>query len=683
MATESHQHEACYIFSPESGRPAKRRRTSKPAAVPTASDAPLFIKLLDGTESTASVKRRYDTFKKLWGEQESGINDILHRVNAHTLDWVISFVQRTHISLQDGKIPTGLVVTGPNIASHRLLFSQIATRVQSDPEGIFVQLTSAENVNLKASLKAVIKKAVNQVGDRDQEDEDQNPQKRKLLDYDLRILHDHVEKHHIRRVVVAFQDSEAIDGGLLTEFICLLSSWLDRIPFVLLFGIATSVDIFQERLSHSAIRYIEGQKFDVEQGDRTLETLFNHACGSGSRLRPGPVLRTMLWDRNEVHSQSVQTFVSKLKYLYMSHFYANPLSVLLADISPDESLEPRHYEAIRHLPSFRRLVERSLDDGDTQTARVLLDDDDFLHTKILEHTSHCQESAIHMLHAIFVLHSIASVSSDVFLSDLYIKAVSGTLLDSPVLRNALLAVKKMHSGSLTTLLDQVSSKLLDNSTFQTELAAIQGELVSLVRSDNNAVIRSGHDTQKQTLRTTVIAQKVALSKRQAELSESETSYTKLVDQAYDLLKSYFEATIIFPQELFLHEVFYYDLRSPHREVFSPRPRFAIERALSAPHDYLGCSCCGGTSAEGGLSSTQPPTAILYQLYLESGALINVFDLWSAFYAIVGGGEDGQGCDERHALALFYRALADLKFLGMVRHSRKRPDHIAKLAWKGL
>ena len=39
-----------------------------------------------------------------------------------------------------------------------------------------------------------------------------------------------------------------------------------------------------------------------------------------------------------------------------------------------------------------------------------------------------------------------------------------------------------------------------------------------------------------------------------------------------------------------------------------------------------------------LSGTQPATAILYQLYLESGALINVSDLWSAFFAIVG--EDG-------------------------------------------
>lgn len=36
-----------------------------------------------------------------------------------------------------------------------------------------------------------------------------------------------------------------------------------------------------------------------------------------------------------------------------------------------------------------------------------------------------------------------------------------------------------------------------------------------------------------------------------------------------------------------------------------------------------------------MSATQPATAVLYQLYLESGALVNVADLWAAFFAILG------------------------------------------------
>ena len=76
------------------------------------------------------------------------------------------------------------------------------------------------------------------------------------------------------------------------------------------------------------------------------------------------------------------------------------------------------------------------------------------------------------------------------------------------------------------------------------------------------------------------------------------------------------------------------------------------------------------------------TAILYHLYLETGSLINVADLWSALYAIVGE-EKEDGLDERSALVLFYRALSELRIMGFVKQSRKKADHIAKLAWQGL
>ena len=88
----------------------------------------------------------------------------------------------------------------------------------------------------------------------------------------------------------------------------------------------------------------------------------------------------------------------------------------------------------------------------------------------------------------------------------------------------------------------------------------------------------------------------------------------------------------------------------------------------------------------------PVTSILYKLYLESGPLINTFDLWNAFYSIIGheGGEvegggagNGTGIGKNKAQALFYRGLTELKTLGFIRSSKKKTDHLAKLAWKGL
>ncbi|KAI7647877.1 hypothetical protein KC318_g18310, partial [Hortaea werneckii] len=85
---------------------------------------------------------------------------------------------------------------------------------------------------------------------------------------------------------------------------------------------------------------------------------------------------------------------------------------------------------------------------------------------------------------------------------------------------------------------------------------------------------------------------------------------------------------------------------------------------------------GGEEAT--LAATQPATAVLYQLYLESGNLINASDLWQAFQAVM-----GDDADEQQSMALFQRALAELRALGMVKSTRKRVDHIAKVAWRGL
>lgn len=68
------------------------------------------------------------------------------------------------------------------------------------------------------------------------------------------------------------------------------------------------------------------------------------------------------------------------------------------------------------------------------------------------------------------------------------------------------------------------------------------------------------------------------------------------------------------------------------------------------------------------------------MYLESGNLINVHDLWLAFNAIIGQESDD---DAETIMALFQRSLAELRYLGLIKASRKKTDHVAKLAWKGL
>ena len=252
-------------------------------------------------------------------------------------------------------------------------------------------------------------------------------------------------------------------------------------------------------------------------------------------------------------------------------------------------------------------------------------------------------------------------------SDLYIQAMSGQLLDTPLIEDTLLSIKRYHSGRMLATLMKLISELKgshmdgaypriegldeDFGCNMDELEGLKTELQDLLESlddddDDDNYLRSGYDLQHSTVRTTVVAQKVGLSNEKVTLSKEEEAYTKIVDEINIFLKEYFQDCLINPKDLIFHEIFIYDFQSPHREVFNPKPRSAIERALSKPHDYLNCECC--LAEDNALSASQPATALVYQLYLESGSLINIADLWAAFRAIVSTGrsDDMEEDDEQ-------------------------------------
>lgn len=441
---------------------------------------------------------------------------------------------------------------------------------------------------------------------------------------------------------------------LLTSFskpykaVCLCSansysSWLDRLPFVLLFGIATSAESFEDRLSGKSLRYLEGEKFDVTQSDDIIEKLFSATvANTASGLHIGPNLCRRMLDRQKDHVQNVQDFCDGLKYAYMSHFYASYPSILLKDGLVFEGLSVEAFEAMRNLPSFRRLAEDKLESGHVSDVRELLEFDQHLFQQLVKSKETGQHALSTLSHAAQVLFSIRTslqMSPTVRLSSIWARAAAGDMTGSPLLRETLLSVKKISSDKFVELL--AASTALQGAFFDIKLGTFEQELNNLIeKKDTSAPLRTQHDVRNDSLRTTVVAQKVLLSKHKAALSEQDKAYSDLVGRFHDALEMYFQSAFIDPQTLFLSEVLIYDLKSPHTEVFQPKPRFAIERALATPHDYLGCDCCSGVDGnEAALASTQPATAIVYQMYVESGALINVTDLWSAFNAIAGDGEE--------------------------------------------
>lgn len=272
-----------------------------------------------------------------------------------------------------------------------------------------------------------------------------------------------------------------------------------------------------------------------------------------------------------------------------------------------------------------------MEDGDYEVTRSLLNDDAFLRDNLSHYINESYERIQGILQALQVIssaQSLVSSNNTSSWSTLYTSGMSGKLGGSNLIRDLLHSIKKLPSNAMRDLLTGLSAYPIP------DISNILVDLDSLLaaREPNASPLRGEHDINHRTLRTTVVAQKVSLSRQKPALSSQNLAYSELVARFTTQLAQYLHINLIDPRTIFLHEILIYDLKSPHLDVFMPKPRFAIERALNMPHDYLGCNCCKGLDSA--LSPSQPPTAVLYQLYLECGAIINGADLWAAFYAVM-------------------------------------------------
>lgn len=275
-----------------------------------------------------------------------------------------------------------------------------------------------------------------------------------------------------------------------------------------------------------------------------------------------------------------------------------------------------------------------LQNGSHEKAQELLTDPKVLAQNISEGVVSTKRALKNIICAVNLIYLVRDKlakndsNAQVPWSELYMFAMSGKLSHSSLIEETLMSFRKLNAGDTAACLSQIL-ELENNQALEDTLSDLNTLLTTV---PDASTLKSSRDDLSSNLRTTVVAQKVELSRHTASISPEEANYTKILDRIVEALSEIFESSLINPQDLLLHEAFMYDGKLQYREAFMPRPRFAVERALSSPHDYLACECCTGEGR--GLIASLPPIAIVYQLYLESGNIINTADLWSAFWTIV-------------------------------------------------
>lgn len=114
------------------------------------------------------------------------------------------------------------------------------------------------------------------------------------------------------------------------------------------------------------------------------------------------------------------------------------------------------------------------------------------------------------------------------------------------------------------------------------------------------------------------------------------------------------------------------------------PRAAVHQALNNPAYYLQCECCENENDDTQLLPSMPDVSIVYKLHLECGKMINMFDWLQSFKTVVDDDtleeEDDDMTVDPKIQARFTRAVAELQFLGFIKPTNKKTDHVQRLTW---
>ena len=624
-----------------------------------------------------------------------------------TVDRIRSYIRSDQVPIQE--LRTAIVVSGADKSA----FSDCLDRIRGSEEGeLVVRLRANQAPSLQAGLKALIRNTIEAHLDARTYDTFVAKHKRQTpMNFDLELLQKYVEANSITRIVVAMPDAETFDLNVFSELVANLLSWKDRLPFVLALGLATTVHLFESRLSKATMRRLNADVFALSSERDVffdlIEAVQNAPIEELDASEPcpvlGPSLISALAALAEEQTTTIQSFKKAIQFAYMTHFFSNALSVILdADIFESDEIDSSLCEAIRSTPSFQAhcgaILNGKVQDTVAATVREIISTDSALLRHVQQHISPA--------------YTNVSARNSTFL---VVARVAAEL--SPKAS----AIKLYHD----LITSDAQSKPLDSDAY----SIIESTLPILTTTAFTAVVSKLPDTSYP--------------------SSATTSPSALHAHITNLLTMPATPSM---EPLFLSEALLLTSRSPLVSAFNPKPRFAIERALLTPADYLGCECCTNN-----MHSTEP-TVVLYRLLGEAGREVNVMDLWTTFRARVmnegmegtksvngkgkgkGKGnapkgkennktqngtvpakgkrksraaDDAAGPDteladtnghaehavngdadsetmepERRVLAQFYSALAELRYLGLVksasdRRLNKGVEVISRLTWHGL
>ncbi|KAF9012862.1 hypothetical protein BDZ89DRAFT_1167180 [Hymenopellis radicata] len=584
---------------------------------------------------------RWDAYKSAWKHCLDRIQHIVHKLHEPVVNSISQQIgdaySQTLPGLPHSELP---VIAVSNLGGGSTFLDELTRHLDPDEDdeepSIYTNhISPAQCPNITNGMRALITGFTKRPPDKRKTP--RTTASSSLASYDITILdawYSAVRKDREKRdqplpnLVVLLHDFERFDPSIMQDILYICSLHIPKIPIVFVVSLLSpqSPTYLHVTYPRSTLAVLRIRQFSVPSGAHLLDEIILGTFFSND-FRPdiilGPAALSFIVDQFERYDSSVESLIHTLQLAYLKHFTHEPLS-LLCYTMPSES-ESFSFESLL----FTRLVTEKDVDVDAWT-RVTLGN------KVLNARDELYESA---------------------------------------------QVKRVGFG-LLRLVYQFLKILSDVDVLVAKIKNLKLSEVELLLSEMHDYFEEASDERNAIVNL-------------QDMEDGRRAKSGLAHWFHE----YIEDTAAPLDDLTLAEVWYTGLTPYPMELINPSMRSTVVGGLLRPYEFA--SPPSSESVWAGSIADLPDTSILFQRYLDSGRMINVYDWYESFRGVLEmQREEGRASprkkgkgkakakdkkDEKkwqlECQARFMRALHELDYMGFLKHTGRKADHVLKTVFE--
>ncbi|KAK0223959.1 origin recognition complex subunit 3 N-terminus-domain-containing protein [Armillaria fumosa] len=628
---------------------------------------------------------RWEAYQSAWAKCLDKLQSIIQKLHEPVVEAIAEEVNNSYTDTLPGlPYPELPAITISNPAGGTSFLNELINQLgcsddETEPGAFVTHLHPAECSNIMSGMKTLISGFTDRPPDQTKAQFKKNPAG-SLANYDIDFLdawftavrNDREQRNaRVPSLVAVLHNFEQFNPSVMQDIFDICCLHIPQLPLVFIVALssAQTPSYLHVTYPRSTLAVLRIRQFHVPSGLHILEeilrqTFFTTAFDPDVML--GPAALNFIVDYYSRYNPSLDSLLNMFQLVHLKHFMVNPLSLLVKTTPGSDTLS-----AVTSSPFVDTLFGRLCT---TKTSEVW-------HKQPLPTLITAVDEAREVFHARVRKSRLAfevMMAVHEFLARLGYKNVERDAHHSTaLLRVAIDLVKGRSPKHIETLSSLVRRlKFSEVHPFLDVLQAFYHDVPTDIRNGDS-------------LHIDIFISRLP----QEDDDQYSENMRQLAIDIGDWLLNYLDELVLPLEELPLWEVWSTGQTPFPMELINPSIRASMVAGLLRSHEF---SDTVNNPEEVNLWDL-PDTSILFQRYLDSGKMINVYDWFESFQLVLEtqrketsgprkgsprkrGKTVGGSNEEKWKLqvqARFIRALHELDYLGFIKHTGRKADHVIR------